>query len=120
MAVVPVLASLGVAGLAGIDPTAGMQLATAADTVQADNEVWIRVTNTSAAPVNMTVTFPAGGGPRGSSVASQVYGPVPITTADRLFGPFPPNPYADVNGNVNIVVAPQAAGVTVGAYKFSG
>jgi hypothetical protein len=120
-ALVPV-ASLGVAGLAGIDPTAGMTLATAAtgDTFPADNEMWLRCTNTGATPVNIVVTFPAGSGPRGSSLASQTFGPVPITTGDRVFGPFPPFPYADGNGNVNIQASVTGAGVKVGALKFSG
>jgi hypothetical protein len=108
------------AGLAGTDPTAGMVLATGADTFLADAETWIRVTNTGASPVNVTVTPPAGGGPRGTTIAPQVYGPVPITTGDRVFGPFPASVYADQNGNVNCATAPTGAGVKIGALKFSG
>jgi hypothetical protein len=108
------------AGLAGTDPTAGMTVATAADTFPADGEVWLRVTNTGAAPVNVTVTPPAGSGPRGTTIAPQVFGPVPITTGDRVFGPFPANPYADSSGNVNIAAAPVAGTTKVCPIKFSG
>jgi hypothetical protein len=86
----------------------------------ADPETWIRVTNGGASPVNVTVTPPASGGARGSTAAPQIFGPVPITTGDRVFGPFPPNPYADQNGNVNISTSPTGASVKIGVFKFSG
>lgn len=106
--------------VAGTDMTAGLVSAGGSgDTFVADPEVWFRVKNGNASPTNVTVTPPAGGGPRGTTVAPIVYGPVAATTGDRMFGPFPPNPYADQSGNVNVTYSVSAT-VTVAPYKFSG
>lgn len=102
------------------DPTAAMVTTSAADTFVADGETWIRVTNTTASPVTVTVTPPAGSGPLGTTIAPLALGAVPITTGDRMFGPFPQNPFGDANGNVNLTYSTSGAGIKIGVFKFSG
>jgi hypothetical protein len=105
---------------AGVDPTAVMQVTTAADTFTADPEVWIRVTNTSAGAVTVTITPSAGTGPAGTTIGPYALPVVPITTGDRIFGPFPPNPFADSSGNVNLTYSSSGATIKIAAFKFSG
>ena len=105
-------------GSTGADPTASMATPSAGgDSFVADAETWLRVTNTTAGAITVTATPPAGGAPQGGTVAPFTF-TVPATTGDRFFGPFPPNPYADQNGNVNLTYS--ATPTKVGPFKFTG
>jgi hypothetical protein len=104
---------------AGADIQAALQAATAADTLTADGEVWLRVQNLGASPCVVTVTPPAGTGPGGTTIAPLALAAVPITTGDRMFGPFPPNPFADAAGNVNLTYS-SISSVKVCALRFTG
>jgi hypothetical protein len=73
------------------------------DTFPAASNVYLRVKNGNAAACTVTVTPPAAGGPGGTTVAPYALAPaVAATTGDRTYGPFPANPFADQNGNVNV------------------
>ncbi len=104
---------------AGADTALAGTVTTAADTFPAGPNTYLRVRNTTASPVSVTVTPPAGGGPAGTTVAPLVLAPVvAITTGDRTYGPFPANPFADANGNVNFACTANGAGITANAYIF--
>jgi hypothetical protein len=94
---------------------------TAADTFPAGPNTYLRVHNTSASPVTVTVTPPAGSGPQGTTIAPYALAPtVAITTGDRIYGPFPVSPFGDGNGNVNFACTGFGSTVTIGAYVFPG
>lgn len=114
-ALVPVTASR----LAGADLAAGLTTTTAADTFPAGPNTYLRVKNTTAGAITVTVNPPAGGGPQGTTIAPLALAPaVPVTTGDRIYGPFPVNPFADSNGNVNVTYSASGAGITAGAFIF--
>jgi len=102
----------------GADLTAGLVAATAADTFPAGYQNMLRVKNGNASACIPTVTPPTGGGPAGTTVAPLALTSVPATTGDRMFGPFPANPFADANGNVNVSYSVTPT-VTVGVYQLS-
>jgi hypothetical protein len=119
-ALVPQIASRA-AGADTSDVTPLIASATGGDTFPAGPNTWLRVKNGSASPVTVTVTPAASGGPAGTTIAPFALGPVvAATTGDRMYGPFPSNPFADANGNVNVTYAPWAATVLVGVYVFPG
>src|SRR5258708_10159675 len=79
----------------------GLVAASAADTFPAGPNSFLRVKNGNAAPCVVTVTPPAAGAPLGTTVAPLALPSVAATTGDRIFGPFPVNPFADAHGNGN-------------------
>ena len=91
--------------LAGAD-TSAAAIATAAangDTFPAGPNVFLRVKNAAATTCTVSVVMPASTGPSGVSFANyNLAPPVPITTGDRLYGPFPAYPFGDSNGNVTL------------------
>jgi hypothetical protein len=92
---------------------AGCQQATASDTFPAGPNSFLRVRNTTAGPITVTVTPPAGAGPLGTSITGYALAPaVELTTGDRMYGPFPAYPFGDANGNVTVTYSSFAAGVT--------
>jgi hypothetical protein len=104
---------------AGADLTAGLVSAGASgDTFPAGMQFMLRVKNGNASPTVVTVTPVAGGAAAGETVAPHALGTVAASTGDRMFGPFPANPYADSNGNVNVSYSVQAT-VTVAVYQLS-
>jgi hypothetical protein len=114
-ALTPVVASRA----AGVDMTTAGTVTTGADTFPAGANVYLRVKNTTGSAVTVTVTPPAGGGPAGTTIAPLVLAPnVPATTGDRTYGPFPANPFADANGNVNFSTSASGAGITALAYLY--
>src|SRR5260370_29337512 len=80
----------------------GLVAASAADTFPAGPNSFLRVKNGNAAPCVVTVTPPAAGAPLGTTVAPLALPSVAATTGDRIFGPFPVNPFAHANGHVNV------------------
>jgi hypothetical protein len=92
----------------------------AGDTFPAGYQTILRVRNANAAACTVTITPPPGGGPSGTTVAPLPLGPVPATSGDRGWGPFPAQPFADSNGNVNVSysLSPPTS-VTVGVYTLS-
>jgi hypothetical protein len=116
-ALVPVTASR----LVGANfATAGVTT-TAADTFPAGPNTYLRIRNTSGAPATITVTPIAGSGPQGTTIAPLALAPATeITTGDRIYGPFPQNPFGDSSGNVNFAASTPGATVTAAAYIFPG
>lgn len=85
------------------------------DTFPAGLDNYLRVKNANAAACTVTVSPPAGSGPLGTTIAPYALTPVvAATTGDRLYGPFPPTPFADASGNVNVTYSVTAS-VTVQA-----
>jgi len=116
-ALVPVPASR----LAGANLITAGTTTTAADTFPAGPNTWLRVRNTSASPVTITVTPIAGSGPQGTTIAPLALSPaVEITTGDRIYGPFPQNPFGDGSGNVNFACTGFGATVLASAYILPG
>lgn len=75
----------------------------AGDTFAAGPNTYLRVKNGNAAACTVTVTPPAGGNELGTTVAPFALSPaVAATTGDRIYGPFPINPFADQNGNISV------------------
>jgi hypothetical protein len=100
--------------------TAGVTT-TAADTLPAGPNTYLRVRNTSGGTIQVTVTPIAGSGPQGTTIAPLNLLPVvPITTGDIMYGPFPQNPFGDSSGNVNFACTAFGATITASAYIFPG
>lgn len=99
-ALVPVLC----ARIGGGDIAAGLTAAGAGgDTFPAGSQNYLRVKNGNAAACTVTVNPPPGGNDLGTTVAPYALSPVvALTTGDRIYGPFPVNPFADQNGNINV------------------
>lgn len=98
-ALTPVVASRG----AGADLSTLTAASAGGDTFPAGPNSFLRVKNAGASPCTVTVTQAALSGPLGTTIAPLALAPaVAITTGDRLFGPFPPYPFGDANGNVNV------------------
>jgi hypothetical protein len=116
-ALVPVIATRG----AGANMTTAMTAATAGpDTFPAGPNTFLRVKSTNAGTVAVTVTPPASTGQGGTTISPVVLAPVvEVTTGDRIYGPFPQNPFGDASGNVNIACVPFAS-VTIGAFVLPG
>jgi hypothetical protein len=97
----------------GTDAAAGMVPATAADTLPAGPNNFLRVKNAGTGALTVTITPAAGGQAEGTSLAAYALAPVVAATAgDMIYGPFPQNPWGDVNGLVHISYS-QITGVTV-------
>jgi hypothetical protein len=92
------------ARLGGGDIATGLTAAGAGgDTFAAGSQMYLRVKNANAAACVVTVTPPAGGNDQGTTTAPYALTPsVAATTGDRIYGPFPVNPFADQNGNINV------------------
>jgi len=88
------------------------------DSFPAGPNSFLRVKNANAAAVVVTVNPPAAGAPLGTTVAPLALPSVAATTGDRIFGPFPANPFADSNGNVNVTYSVTAT-VSVEALLMS-
>lgn len=115
-ALVPVIVSR----LAGANMAAAMTAATGSDTFPAGPNTYLRVKSANAATVQVSVTPLAGGGPLGTTDAPFNLLPVvEVTTGDRIYGPFPQNPFGDNSGNVTVVCTPSAS-VTIGAFTLPG
>lgn len=73
------------------------------DTFAAGTQVFLRVKNANAAACTVTVTPPSGGNDLGTTTAPYALTPAcEATTGDRIYGPFPTNPFADQNNNINV------------------
>jgi hypothetical protein len=115
-ALVPVTASR----LVGANLATAMTTATGSDTFPAGPNTFLRCKNGNAGTITLTVTPIAGSGPQGTTISPLVLAPVvEATPGDRIYGPFPQNPFGDSSGNVNLTEAPFAT-VTVGAFIFPG
>jgi hypothetical protein len=100
-ALTPVIASR----LAGADLSpAAMTAASNGDTFPVGPNTFLRVKNLGGTICAVTVTVgAAGSGPLGTSIVAMALLPsVPITTGDRLYGPFPAYPFGDANGLVTV------------------
>jgi hypothetical protein len=104
----------------GGDIAAGLTSAGAGgDTLPSGYQNFLRVKNGNAAACTVTVTPAASGGPLGTTVAPFALSPVVgATTGDRIYGPFPQNPFGDSNGNVNVSYSVTAT-VTVECLQMS-
>lgn len=82
---------------AGVDLTvAGVAVSSGSDTFPASPDNYLRVKNGGGTVCNVTVmNASANAGPSGTFLAPLAIGSVPITTGDKLFGPFPAYPFAD-------------------------
>jgi hypothetical protein len=108
---------------AGLDLTAAnMENAGAGgDTFPPGSDMWLRVKNAGASPCTVTVDQPTGSGPLGTSITDLALAPaVPITTGDRLFGPFPAYPFADPADGLIHVTYSSTSSVTVQAIRLTG
>lgn len=106
---------------AGADLTAFVTVGgVSGDTFPPGTDNYLRVKNTSAAAITVTIMDVSSvGGPGGTFVAPLVLAPVvAITTGDRLYGPFPAFPFASpTDGQVH--VAYSSAGATVSAVVYN-
>lgn len=90
------------------------------DTFPAGPDMYLRVKNGNAAACTVTVKGVSGGGPLGTTLADLALSPaVPLTTGDRLFGPFPAYPFAGADGTVSVTYSVTAT-VKVQAIKIAG
>lgn len=91
------------------------------DTMPAGADMWLRVKNAGGSNVTVTVDFPTGSGPLGTSMTDYALAPaVPLTTGDRLFGPFPAYPFADPSDGLVHITYSGVTSVTVQAMKLTG
>jgi hypothetical protein len=104
----------------GGDISAGMTAAGAGgDTIPAGDDIYLRVKNGNAAACTVTVTPSAAGGPAGTTFAPLALSPaVALTTGDRIYGPFPPNPFADTSDGLVHVSYSVTSSVTVQCLKM--
>jgi hypothetical protein len=113
-ALVPVLCARSGGG----DIAAGLVSSSASpgDTFPAGPNSFLRVQNTSAGPVTVTITPPSTSGPLGTTIGPLAMSPaVALTTGDRIYGPFPTFPFGDANGNVTALCSTTGATVKVEA-----
>lgn len=99
------LTPAAVSRIAGADLSATgiAQAATNGDTFPAGSNTFLRVKNGTSTTCAVTVVAPTSTGPSGVSFANYSLLPVvPITTGDRLYGPFPAYPFGDGSGNVTV------------------
>jgi hypothetical protein len=90
------------------------------DTFPAGPNNFLYVQNGNAAVCTVIVTPPTGGGPAGTTVGPFTLAPsVEATTGVRVYGPFPANPFADANGNVNVSSYSVTATVKVACLQMS-
>lgn len=101
----------------GLDVSAASVTVTPAngDTFPAGDTTYLRLI-TSGADVTPNVVFAAGGGPKGTTLAFSL--PANGATADKLYGPFPADPFADATGTVTINYTGTLAAAKVKVYKF--
>lgn len=113
---------VGVTRGAGVDMTAGFVTVggTTGDTFPASPDNYLRVKNTSASAVTVSViNAGANAGPSGTFLAPLALSPaVAITTGDRMFGPFPAATFADPSDG-QVHVAYSSAGATVSAVVYN-
>lgn len=115
-ALIPAAASRG----AGANMATALNPATVADTFPAGPNTYLRVKNAGAGTVTVTVTPATGSGPQGTTISPLALAPVvEATTGDRIYGPFPQNPFGDGSGNVNVTYS-TVTSVTVGAFILPG
>jgi hypothetical protein len=106
--------------IAGANFATALTAATASDTFPAGPNTYLRVKNTGAGTVTVTVTPASGSGPQGTTISPLNLVPVvEATTGDRVYGPFPQNPFGDASGNVNVSYS-TVTSVTVGAFILPG
>jgi hypothetical protein len=114
-AYVPVAISRG----AGVDLTAAGVAVASNDTFPAGNDVFLRVKNTNAAACTVSViNTGANAGPNGTFLAPLALAPsVPLTSGDRMYGPFPANAFADPSDGQVHVSYSVTSGVTALVYR---
>ena len=98
--------------MAGITPTYAAATATQGDDFANDGGTFLQVKNTGAGKT-LTITTPAT--IRGVAVADPAIA-IPLTTGDKMIGPFPPDLFNDGNGRVHTVLD-DATAVTIAAFK---
>lgn len=109
---------------AGVDMTAGFVTVggTSGDTFPPSTDNYLRIKNTSASAITVTlITAGNNAGPSGTFLAPLVLGgTVPITTGDRMWGPFPASAYADgTDGQVHVAYSSNGATVSAAVYNCS-
>lgn len=113
---------IGVNRVTGVDGVTGFVTVggVSGDVFPPSADNYLRVKNTSASAVTVTImNASANSGPSGTFLAPLVLAPaVPITTGDKMWGPFPANTFADPSDG-NVHVAYSSAGATVSAAVFN-
>jgi thiamine monophosphate kinase len=107
---------------AGGDLRAGAMSAAgvSGDTFSPGDDVWLRVKNGNAGACTVTVTPSTAGGPRGTTISAYALAPaVELTSGDRLYGPFPASPFADVSDGLVHVSYSVTSSVTVEVLKLA-
>ena len=80
-----------------------------------DGKVVLEVKNTSGAPINVTIQTP--GSVDGLAIADLVVA-IPLTSGDKIIGPFPPGIYNQADGTIYVDFA-AAPGLTVAALRIA-
>ena len=108
----------GSAGIAGLAlPAAEAAAAVATTTIPNNGSVLVRIVNGGASPV--TVTFGIQKKVLGNAITQAIFSESVANGTAKIYGPFPPSVFNDVNGNLNITFSAEAS-VTVGAYQLPG
>lgn len=113
---------VGVNRITGVDlPTAGVAVAASGDTFPPSQDNYLRVRNAGATVCNVTImNASANAGPSGTFLAPLVLTPsVPITTGDKMWGPFPASTFADPSDGQIHVAYSFITTVTANVYNFS-
>lgn len=98
---------------AGITPTFAAA-ANGGDSFANDGKVFFEAKNVNAATRLLTIALTKlvdGQTPAAKTVT------VPVTTGDKMIGPFPPDVYNDANGRVNVTYSTEVD-VTVAAFRL--
>lgn len=106
---------------AGVDLTAAGVAVANNDTFPAGADVFLRVKNGNAAACTVSViNAGANAGPGGTFLAPLALAPpVPLTTGDRMYGPFPASTFADPSdGQVHVSYSVTAT-VTALVYRVA-
>lgn len=114
MAIVPLTPNVlnGGAGAAKAVALTGSLSVSDTYTFPAGNNVFLACRKSGAGACTVTAVTP--NAVRGVALADPTY-TVPATTGDVLIGPFPPDLFADANGNVTVSYS-EITGLTHGAF----
>ena len=108
----------GSAGIAGLVlPAAEATAAVSTTTVPNNGSVLVRIVNGGAAAI--TVSFVVQKTILGEPVTQNMISESVANGVTKIYGPFPPSVFNDVNGSLNITFS-AVTSVTVGAYSLPG